>query len=53
MYGFRLIKKWFSRIYFYHEKYERKSNIIKISKNIYIYILKLFNFYMVKLNKMK
>ena len=34
----------------YYEKYKRKSNIIKIHKNLYIF--KLFNIYIIKRNKL-
>ena len=33
------------------KKYNRKSNIIKICKKKYIYILKLFNLYIIVENK--
>ena len=42
--------KWFSYIWFFHEKYKTKSNIIKIYKKK-LYILKLFNTYIIEGNK--
>ena len=43
--------KWFFNVWFHYEKYEKKNQIwLKLIKNLFI--LKLFNLYILKENKM-